>query len=75
MDIPDKFWKEWVESDMINRPNCLLPLLKNSKRLFQAHDLIKKKMGKKFADETVARCLNSYFEDLESYIILMKNKK
>lgn len=72
MDIPEKFWKKWVEADMINRPKCLLPLVKNLQSLFQAHDLIKKKMSKKFADEMVARMLNSYFEDLESYIILKK---
>ena len=64
-----KFWKEWLEADLLKRGELIkkLPIVQRPLKI----------KDKKLAKDTIAMLLNSYFEDLESAVytkIRLKNK-
>lgn len=66
-EIPDKFWNNWYEADYFGRKELLIPLVKQVNQLWDLKD-------EKLRDYSVNRLLNSYFEDLRSYVT-MKMKR
>ena len=71
-DYEIKFWKDWLEGDLLKRLE-LVEKLPITKSVFKAH-----KLPKKLREEAFATYLNSFFEDLESAIhtkIRLENKK
>jgi len=59
-DFEIKFWKDWLNADMLKRQNLVKNLLIVKKPL--------KTKDSKLNNNATALLLNSYFEDLESAI-------
>jgi len=72
IDYEIKFWKEWLEGDLLKR----LKLVEN---LLIIRDYVKiNKLPEKYRKEMLANSLNSLFEDFESAVytkISLENKK
>lgn len=66
-EIPTEFWKEWEDADLLEQQEMV-------KKLFIVRDFAKTNfLGNKVSVEEkermIATLLNSYFEDLYSYLM------
>lgn len=67
-----KFWKDWLEGDLLEKQKLVkkLPIIKELAGI--------NKLPEKYREQTLATLLNSFFEDLESAVytkIRIENKK
>ena len=68
VDIPNKFWKRWVEKEHLDRVDYLKGITKHLRGMFEVHHQLCGPIKEVDMDWIDAQELNSYFEDLESYL-------
>jgi hypothetical protein len=66
-DIPEKFWRKYSSSDILDKEKKLEPVVKNIDNLFNLKD-------KKLRKHTLTMLLMGYFDDLIDYMET-RNKK
>jgi len=65
MDYEIKFWKDWLEGDLLKREK----LVKNLPFVSRVIELSKdKRIEERMKKEMIAMQLNAFFEDLESAV-------
>jgi len=65
MDYEIKFWKDWLEGDLLKREK----LVKNLPFVSRVIELSKdKRIEERMKKETITMQLNAFFEDLESAV-------
>jgi len=78
LDIPQRFWKGYIEADYMKKEKILKPIIKN---LDQTSDLLAelKQKGRRYdknRQRIMLMFLQSYFDDLiDTMRILNENKK
>jgi len=74
-DLAFKFWKKYINSDLLKREKLVKPIVKRVYDLSTILQYLDNEMKKSLKDETIALFLISYFDDLIEVVQYLCNKE